>query len=1083
MSGSAAQMELQPRPRSAHGDGVTTVAYNNSGAIVTGGENTVVNIFKSFEDEDCHVIDDNTGPVLDLAVHGTTLLTACEDHHIRQFDLSKEAKFVKVLARFQGPCRAVAINHTGSMCAAGCDDFTIKTISMLDMSVKELAGSFGPIQHLAFDPQLNYLASSSQDGFLRLWNLKDGTMHREVSILPSCSGQSDPADQGMYGIDFDRSGNCIACPCGKSIQVLDRSLDDRYRFEELGHSCQVSLVKYSNNAKYLASVGVDGSILIWEVATRQVLSSFKHPKRVCITSLAWSPSDEELAYGDILGQFSVWRKPIHDSIKAKPSEAEIAEDEAANKSKQDMEALSHMFDDDDDDEDASTKKRVLKRVQRKQPTNILDSDDERDETDILTSAVDDEFVVDDQEVVQYAQAPQFYCQPAFQPSATPVDDPKRFLVWNDIGMIISREEETTSSIDVEFHNTSKHRPIRLVDHFGFTMGSLSEQVLALAAPSHVPDSNDTRDHPSVLFCRNIKHWSTDETWQTFLPEGEEIEALAVGGGDTAFVAVATSKRYIRLFSANGIPMHVFCVDGPIVAMAAFESKLMMIYHVGLGLNEDQNMEVLVMDVEKRVTEHKGRLPLSPKAQLTWIGFSETGVPAVADTENIIKVLVKEWGCTWTPVAELNTLKTEKTKSDEYWITGLTGTELLCVICRGESYPKVLPKPLISTIPLKIPIVSASESAAVEEEFLRLKMNLEHLVDYEGLDELSKDDRRIIQQEQKKLDQIVIRCISRAVQAQKWGRALDLSTRLSLPSSFTVAMKLANKANSTMLVERLAIVQQATAQKQKEQLRQKLRAARAQQGVVAASPTPVQCTPVTPRTRHPAMSTPDSGVRRTPVSQAKRTTKVAQPADVTSDEEELDEVQTTPVVKPTRSPRKAAPATRSPKPKASNPFARKTPLSKSEASHAASQQSQSLLDVLDAAAATPASPKRKPAPSPAAHKKPKTKAEKKPKKPVSPFLKFVQERRSELKKQFPELAHKDLVKKASSLWHQLSAEEKAAFNAPSNKPSTKSQPEQDVTEATKDVEEATQDSSNQLADSTLESMDLAQDAQPTNTASA
>lgn len=28
---------------------------------------------------------------------------------------------------------------------------------------------------------------------------------------------------------------------------------------------------------------------------------------------------------------------------------------------------------------------------------------------------------------------------------------------------------------------------------------------------------------SVLFVRNVNHWSTDETWQIFLPEGEEIE--------------------------------------------------------------------------------------------------------------------------------------------------------------------------------------------------------------------------------------------------------------------------------------------------------------------------------------------------------------------------------------------------------------------------------------------------------------------------------------------------------------------------------------------------------------------------------
>lgn len=67
----------------------------------------------------------------------------------------------------------------------------------------------------------------------------------------------------------------------------------------------------------------------------------------------------------------------------------------------------------------------------------------------------------------------------------------------------SREEEATSAIDIEFHNAAKHRPIRLVDHFGFTMGAMNEFIVALAAPSHHATQDDSRDHPRCV-CNELR---------------------------------------------------------------------------------------------------------------------------------------------------------------------------------------------------------------------------------------------------------------------------------------------------------------------------------------------------------------------------------------------------------------------------------------------------------------------------------------------------------------------------------------------------------------------------------------------------
>jgi hypothetical protein len=142
---------------------------------------------------------------------------------------------------------------------------------------------------------------------------------------------------------------------------------------------------------------------------------------------------------------------------------------------------------------------------------------------------------------------------------------------------------------------------------------------------------------------------------------------------------------------------------------------------------------------------------------------------------VVRVLVTQRGFMWTPIVELKTVAKQPT--DNHWVIGVSSTDVLCVICKGATYPKVLPRPITTTLPLRMPLVSLTDTVAREEIFLRSKINFEHLVAAEELDEDDADDRRLMAQLQHKMDQHMIHCISRAVQAQKPGRALELTTLL------------------------------------------------------------------------------------------------------------------------------------------------------------------------------------------------------------------------------------------------------------------------------------------------------------------
>lgn len=97
-----------------------------------------------------------------------------------------------------------------------------------------------------------------------------------------------------------------------------------------------------------------------------------------------------------------------------------------------------------------------------------------------------------------------------------------------------------------------------------------------------------------------------------------------------------------------------------------------VYHDGMGANGDQRMSFTLVDVDNRKSLAQSLLPLTPGSQLTWIGFSESGLPGMVDSEEVMRVFVQglsavligkllikaEWGMTWTPIAEFKTIKTE-----------------------------------------------------------------------------------------------------------------------------------------------------------------------------------------------------------------------------------------------------------------------------------------------------------------------------------------------------------------------------------------------------------------------------------------
>jgi len=147
-------------------------------------------------------------------------------------------------------------------------------------------------------------------------------------------------------------------------------------------------------------------------------------------------------------------------------------------------------------------------------------------------------------------------------------------------------------------------------------------------------------------------WDATKEWQIEMPKEEYVEAITCG---TGFVAIATDKRFIRIFTTGGIQTNIFSIPGRVVCVSSHEQFLMIIYHMASGMPEEQSLSMYVLKVDhKPVTKHPVPNPipvaLSPKSQVLWAGFTDEGTPCVVDYDGVVRLFKTIIGNSWIPIA-------------------------------------------------------------------------------------------------------------------------------------------------------------------------------------------------------------------------------------------------------------------------------------------------------------------------------------------------------------------------------------------------------------------------------------------------
>ncbi|KAF9168010.1 hypothetical protein DFQ26_001990 [Actinomortierella ambigua] len=730
-------------------------------------------------------------PVTCLVVDKSTIYTGAVDGAVRKYTL-RDDEFDGVISRWELEVRAIDIARDGNLLAVGFQGPDIKIINQEDPEkCFSLRGHSKAINSLSFDPKGQYLISSSCDGTAKVWDLtsKDTTALHTIEVMKPTTTDSEI----RAPVAWHPSGDFFVVGFPENALAYHRvswrkafTYRTGAKASEVQSKAAVAVLAWSSNGKFLAAASPDSDVWVWQYKSKDKPAAQHKHKKGRISSMSWAPNSNRLAYGDTTGELSRWDNVVN--------EEELGSASLTSKAKDDP--LDDLFNDGHEGQDDM-------QVEDMDAEYLSESDPLRD----FIEDDDDGAYVNTKPPAALSGRPATATQvthvlhPRVQPGSTPLQDKRRYLAFNLLGIITSvQHDQSHSTVSVEFHDKVAHRGYHFTDTSNFSMASLGENGALYAS-----ESKDER--PSTVYFKTHDSWASKSEWQVFLNPGEEAEAVALSAESAI---VATSLGYVRIFSQSGIQTGLFCVDS-VVAIAGKEDLVMVVHRAGPAYEGSHNLVYSIFNMENNQRIQCGKMPITDQVEMTWLGFSEGCIPACFDSAGVMYILnnyrMVDQGL-WVPILDTNLIDPEEDEAADapqpvYWPIGLSEEAMTCVKCRrGQQYPS-LPKPSrLTEVQLKMPtLYQETPTGQQEEGWLRSKI-LVGLTRHERLAmSLDAMDSQLAKKELE-MDKLVIQMIDLACRGDRTQKALDLTAMLCNLRSIDAAVKIAHHHNLHSLMERM-----------------------------------------------------------------------------------------------------------------------------------------------------------------------------------------------------------------------------------------------------------------------------------------
>ena len=690
------------------------------------------------------------------------------------------------------PPRALAYSPSGLHLAASGDDEGIKIIDTASNKVFRQLPSTAYTRGLAYDPESRFLASISADGTLAVWDFQNG---KAVALKRKACSQADITAPTRLLPSWHPDGGALLAAPGADGSVL---LIERLSWEitdELsdGHSGPVHIVVYSSNGLYLASCGQDSCIVIWDTIQRKVINKKVLPSLCC--SLNWHPRTNNLMATTEDGQIALWEKPVPEDF---PGPCDDPDALAGVKQKGAKNGADSLIDNAASEDESMEEDESKRHYDSESDGSFIEND--RHEFRKRRRMESRYMKLDPLSSLPPPQKP-------IQPGSTKMEAGRRYLSYTPLGSITLRNEKDHNVIEVAFHDTTKMRrriPL-LTDFFGFNLGFLGELGAVYASPESY-NANAT-----VLY-RPFESWAPNAEWTYSLSKGEEATCIATG---ESFVAVATTKRHLRLFTQAGIQRDIFDLTGDIVALAAFGNQLAVAHHTSSPTyTGDQCIQITLYNILERQKQFEVPMALTPSAQLAWLGYSEEGMLSTYDTKGVLRVLNPDFGGSWMTIFDS---ETERKGSESFWVfaVSLKSAEIHCIVCANSPEPTVpsgSTRPVITAVPLHIPVLTNKddEIAPLESDLIRLTAITSRSIQIiEDSSDIPSSDagevaelEALVQKNRVEADRSALKLFAKFVKMDQQVKALEIAGMMHTDAALDGARRLAEHQRASVLASRI-----------------------------------------------------------------------------------------------------------------------------------------------------------------------------------------------------------------------------------------------------------------------------------------
>jgi WD40 repeat protein len=276
---------------------VFCVAFSPDGQYLASGRlDGVINVWDAHTGQSLRTFRACESLIFSVAFspNGQRLAAACSDGWVKIWDLLGDKKLLDWQAheKDRGPNCVVFSPDGRQIASAGAGEEN--TVRVWDAAtgqeIFKLPGQTGPVWSVAFSPDGQYLASSSDWKTVKIWDAKTG---REVR---SCPGHTET----VLAVAFSPNGRFLASASGNwsklgqgEVKLWDLRTGD-VRLVLRGHIGTVRAVAFSADGQRLATAGMDRTIKLWDVATgREILTLRGHGHTVA--AVVFSPDGWQLA--------------------------------------------------------------------------------------------------------------------------------------------------------------------------------------------------------------------------------------------------------------------------------------------------------------------------------------------------------------------------------------------------------------------------------------------------------------------------------------------------------------------------------------------------------------------------------------------------------------------------------------------------------------------------------------------------------------------------------------------------------------------------------------------------------------------